>query len=48
MKFDSLIKQEKIQYFVSLSAIEFKQFGPTEISNLELKSALLYHIFKMC
>lgn len=42
MKFDSLIKQENIQYFVSIWAIDFKQFGPIEMCNLELK--LYYYI----
>lgn len=45
MKFDDLNKQENVQYSVAMWAVEFKQFGPTAINNVEVKSVLLYHIF---
>lgn len=46
MKFDNLTNsQENVQYLISIWAIELEQFSPTDISNLELESVLLYHNF---
>lgn len=45
MKFDDRNKQENVQHYVAMWAVEFKQFGPAAINNLEVKFVLLCHIF---